>query len=442
MSACPARTIARNHVTQATPVAQATLSPRLARLRQDLEGRDAGALARFWDEIAATGTPLIEPIADDPEGRSRLTFVWRGDAATRTVRLSVLSWPPGRTSDHALRRLEGTDVWYSATHTIRPGHHTTYAFVVNEPADGDPDREQRNRLAVPDPLNRYPLAFRRDPDHPELVAIFGSKWTLSTVVEAGGPPEDPRHQPRGELREERFTSAILGNERWVAIYMPEGCEGARDLWLDVVLDGAIACRIDGRYVAVLDRLNATRKIPPALVVLVDSIHHTEVRPVELRFNPAFADMVATELVPWLASRYPISPDPRRHVICGTSLGGLAAAYTALRHPSAFGNVIAQSPSFQAAAPGEKEPESLARVVASQPACAVRFSLDAGRLEGLVAGTMATSAHPVDIVTATRHFRDVLCAKGYDVHYSELEGAHDFGVWPAAFEQRLLEVMRP
>ncbi len=415
-------------------------SPRLARLRDELEARRHRALAAFWSEMASRGTPLVEPIARDPDGRSLLTFVWRGDPTTKTVRLSVLSWPPGRKADHALRRLDESDVWYSTSYAIRPGHHTTYAFVVNEPEESDPDREQ-HRLAVPDPLNRYPLVFRRDPEHRELEAIFGSRWTLSTVVEAGGPPEDARYQPRGELREERFRSALLGNERSVAIYIPEGCGSVKDLWLDVVLDGAIACRIDGRYVAVLDRLSATRKIPPALVVLVDSIHHTEVRPVELRFNPAFAEMVATELVPWIASRYAISADPRRHVICGTSLGGLAAAYTALQHPSAFGNVIAQSPSFQAAAPGEQEPESLARVVASQPACAVRFSLDAGRLEGLMAGTMTTSAHPVDIVTATRHFRDVLRAKGYDVHYSELEGAHDFGAWPRAFEQRLLEVMR-
>lgn len=428
-------------MAQVAAAPASTGSPRLARLRDELTGDAAGALEGFWAELRARGTPLIEPIADDPEARSLLTFVWRGDVRTETVRLSVLSWPPGGKADLLLRRLDDTDVWSSATYTIRPGHRTTYAFVVNEPAPDAPPRDVRNRYAVADPLNRYPLAFTRDDDHPELAAIFGADWTLSSVVEEGGPPEDPRYEPRGRLRCERFRSATLGNERNVWTYAPPGVEDGDELWLGVVLDGAIACRVDHRYLAALDRIAAEPGIPPALTVFVDSIHHTEVRPRELRFNDAFADMVACELVPWIAARHRISLDPRRHAISGTSLGGLAAAHAALRYPNVFGNVIAQSPSFNAAAPGEREPESLARVVAARPALAIRFSLEAGRLEGLMKGGTALDDHPADIVTSTRHLRDVLRAKGYEVFYTEFEGAHDFCAWARNSEQRLRELLR-
>ncbi|WP_341722430.1 hypothetical protein [Streptomyces rimosus] len=73
--------------------AETAESPRLTRLAAELAEAGsprahAAELARFWAETAATGTPLVEPLDGDPEHRA-VTFLWRGDPATRQVLVLV-----------------------------------------------------------------------------------------------------------------------------------------------------------------------------------------------------------------------------------------------------------------------------------------------------------------------------------------------------------------
>ena len=60
-------------------------SPRLQAL-QDRQGEDDGlvALTEFWEEVEATGTPLIEPVEDDP-GSCLVTFLWQETGLTDNV---------------------------------------------------------------------------------------------------------------------------------------------------------------------------------------------------------------------------------------------------------------------------------------------------------------------------------------------------------------------
>ena len=60
-------------------------SPRLEALRQKLEAGTVKALEAFWQEIAAQGAPLVEPISGDA-AHSLVTLIWRGKE-TRSVAL-------------------------------------------------------------------------------------------------------------------------------------------------------------------------------------------------------------------------------------------------------------------------------------------------------------------------------------------------------------------
>ncbi|RYE93148.1 MAG: alpha/beta hydrolase, partial [Myxococcales bacterium] len=60
---------------------------------------------------------------------------------------------------------------------------------------------------------------------------------------------------------------------------------------------------------------------------------------------AYAAHVAGPVRDWVDASYPTVPDPRLTAAVGASHGGLAAFYTAARHPGRFGLVGAQSPSF-------------------------------------------------------------------------------------------------
>ena len=55
----------------------------MARLAAEVAGGDAQAVERFWTERKTEGTPLFEPGTD--QGRTLVTFVWRGDEGTRNV---------------------------------------------------------------------------------------------------------------------------------------------------------------------------------------------------------------------------------------------------------------------------------------------------------------------------------------------------------------------
>jgi hypothetical protein len=85
------------------------LSPRIAALHGELERGDA-ALERFWRQVEADGTPLVERIEGD-DGHVLVTLLWRGDDATRNV-VAETPFDTGDPDECQMTRLPGTDVWY------------------------------------------------------------------------------------------------------------------------------------------------------------------------------------------------------------------------------------------------------------------------------------------------------------------------------------------
>jgi enterochelin esterase family protein len=166
---------------------------------------------------------------------------------------------------------------------------------------------------------------------------------------------------------------------------------------------------------------------------------------ELPCNPRFADMVAGELLPWLSARYPITSDPARTVVAGSSYGGLASAWLGLRHPQRFARVLSLSGSFwwaPARPPGfvigglddVAEGEWLTRQFATAPRSEVVFYLAPGLLE-----RSAPSDGP-GILETNRHLRDVLQARGQRVIYREFGGGHDYVNWRSELAEGLIALL--
>jgi enterochelin esterase-like enzyme len=117
-----------------------------------------------------------------------------------------------------------------------------------------------------------------------------------------------------------------------------------------------------------------------------------------------------------------------------------ASYCGLNHSDVFGNVLSQSGSYQwypglldQSPPTTGEPSELVRQFALSPHLPVRFYLEAGRFE---------DSFGASLLSENRHFRDVLRAKGYDVHYSEFSGGHDFMTWRSTFANALMALSSP
>lgn len=258
---------------------------------------------------------------------------------------------------------------------------------------------------------------------------------LSLVELLDAPPQpgiDEAAFPSGRLTTERLESRILGNARDVTVHLPPQVNPRNaDTRLLLLFDGPDYLDRRAPVPAMLDRLTGNGSLPPFMAVFIAN-PSVEARARELPANPDFAAMLADELLPWLTARTGIRPRPDRIVLAGSSYGGLAAVTAALARPECFGNALSLSGSFwwhPADAPADR-PEYVAGLVASTESRPVRLFLAAGLFEGTVDSE-------IGILESTRHLRDVLEAKGYDVVHREYAAGHNYFAWRGALADGLL-----
>ena len=411
------------------------LSPRLAALQDRLKSGDRSALDNFWKEITERGAPMIE----GGQGSDRdmlVTMLWRAREETRNVfvfRLGDVNKP--------MARLLDTDLWYK-TFRLQKGARFIYQFATNLP---DP-KEWRG-------ITRFAGALRNDPFNPFQFAEGGNEFNPYEVNFASAvelPSAEPQiwnvarsTVPTGRVEREKFTSKLLGNERPIWIYTPHGyAAGKKPYGLLVLTDGGLYVNT-ARVATTLDNLIAAGLIPPLVAVMVDNPDRGR----ELSCSSAYADFLAQEIVPWARANYHATDRPEQTIIGGASLGGLQAACVGLKHAEVFGNVLSQSGSFSWKPDGEKEWEWLNRQFAASPRLPLRFSFEAGLLEGtwwwrdLMA--QLPNGPPViepTLLAANRNLRDTLQSKGYSVHYTEFNGNHSFFNWRGTLASHLIALV--
>jgi len=281
---------------------------------------------------------------------------------------------------------------------------------------------------------RYFEGLEPDPYNPSRLRI---PFTVSVASLPDAPPQpwSMRHgRTRWRANRQRFRSRILGNSRVISVYIPPGRDGNDDdTNLFIVLDGEAYSQVVPAP-TIVENLVESGRIARSVLVLVHNAGNA--REVELSYHPEFVEFLTEELLPWLRRAHRVSADGPRTLLAGSSLGGLTAAYAALRYPTRFGNVLAQSGAFQALQwdrpkDGPSSP-TLMEGLARSPRRPIRFYLDAGTFEGRPFPGMQMSP-----LTSVRYFRDVLLAKGYRVTYSEFEGGHDYACWAGTFAEGIL-----
>lgn len=395
-------------------------SPRLKVLRQELAAGRRGALDQFWLEIKRQGTPLSETLEGD-DRHSLVTFLWRATFETYNVLVWWAPYSQEHPDDYQMKRLPDTDLWYK-TLRFPKGARFLYQLSPNDTLSRA-SNAQRYATVQADLLNP-----RRQPNDPNL-----TKYEVFSIAELPGAPPQPYVEqragvPAGKVERHRLKSTILGNEREIIIYTPPGYESGADPYdLLVLFDGETY----GENIPapiILDNLIAERKIKPLVAVLIGNAS-PDTRGRELSCNPKFEELLGEELMPWVREHYRVTKDPARSLVGGLSLGGLAAACLALRHPGMFGNVLVQSGAFWWAPDRDKgeEPNWLARQYAAASRSGLKFFMEAGAFEN-------------DILESSRHLRDVLRAKGYEVHYQEFAGGHDRLSWRGSLADGLIALM--
>lgn len=398
-------------IKETTPVSDmaspAPESPTLQRLVKSLA---SGATTEaFWQTRQREGTPLVEPF---DSRHKRVTFLWRG--ARQNVFL--LGSPTGE--HDPLFRLDDSDVWFRS-YVVPADTLMQYKLAPDVPrVDGNPREQQRAIMvsAQADPLNANTLHPGDDRwNRYSLLALNPARHcTLSRMK---------KPIQYGQLTRHQLDSGFLGNTREIKIYRPRVPQPAR--WTLLLFDGK-QYQDDYHFANVLDDLIARHALPPINVVFIDSLDHPR-RSAELPPNPRFADFMAHELLPWLHHQG-LNLQRQKTVLAGSSYGGLASSWVALRYPRLFGNVLSLSGSYWWSPKGEA-PDWLTRQYQQSPRYPVRFWLQAGTFEirGPGGGNYPN----------TREFEQVLRDKGYRVSFHPSSSGHDYAAWCEA----LVEGMR-
>lgn len=417
-------------------------SPTLRKLQQNLRGRKRAALKPFWNRIARSGTPLIEPLAKDRH-HSLLTFVWR--ARPGTERVALRSWSFGWSGPNTeLARLPASDVWYR-TFKVPDDFRGTYTFAVNDPLTEVRSWEEwagRMQTYHLDPLNpRQSVLLPRDPAFPK--DPMNNSSAKSSLVEL---PRAPYHRelvsrkriPRGTVRRYRLRSRILGDSRRIWVYRPPGfLPRVGNLHVAIVFDGWLYTTAIPTP-TILDNLAAEHRIPPVVGVFVDSRRMCTDRLRDMVYHPEpFGRFLAKELLPWIEKAVGIRCHPDRTALIGASGGGLCAVRFSLDYPNMFRLVLSQSGSLWAEDPARHEPGAVLGLILNHPRPApLRIYMEAGVFDTW------SPVNGASLLSANRHVRDVLRMKGYNLTYREFSGGHEFDCWRQSIVGGLTTLMGP
>jgi len=422
-------------------------SPRIESLRKQIAAGQANTES-FWKQVAAEHTPFVEPYGSD--GKYQLvTFLWRSTHDTRNVLVRGSFLGVGAAADYSMHQIPNTDIWY-LTLKLPAGARFTYQLSPNDPMTFDgPRAAQRSATRQADPFNP-----RRD------CPPNTSKFRCESIAELTGAPPQPwliakAGIPEGRVEKQTIKSTIQKIDRPFSVYTPPNykADGPANALL-ILFDGE-DLRNDSYPVITLNNLIGASKIPTTVAVFVENVAGR--RLVDLVANPEFADFVAKELVPWIRSHYNVTRDPKQTVVTGYSAGGLASAYVAMRHSEVFGNVLSQSGAFwwsfehSSGVCGPRCPDSggtggddssdaltegnfLVRDFLASPKLPLRFYLAAGTFE------IDRNGGGGNILESTRHLRDVLLAKGYEVRYQQFVGGHDGLSWRGVLADGLIALL--
>lgn len=406
-------------------------SPRLTRLQRDVSRGDKAALTGFWNEVKRDGAPLIESTRGDNE--RLVTFLYR---STRDARVVLLTDFADYIPHYTLKRLPGTDVWYRSI-PLPADSRFLYEISVNDPAYPFVDGDEVKYPSAPthDSLNPRRWEYAK----PQILSLVELPGALSLELSRRDSTV-----LRGSIGafDATIKSVKLGNERRILVYRPARYTDSAAPYPLLVFGASYFNQI--RLPIILDNLIARKRIPPVVAVFID--YPSGAQDTELGCDDAYGDFVATELLPWVRDRVRVTNDPQRTIIGGASAGGHSAACVALQHPQAIGNVIAQSGAFWRgigytaaywSGPARDDGrEGFARLAVNRPTAPVRYYLTIGLLER----GQAFSADAVSMIHASRHVRDVLRAKGYDVTLREINGGHDPYNWEATLPDALIALL--
>jgi enterochelin esterase family protein len=243
------------------------------------------------------------------------TFVYRGEAE----RVDVVRFIHASAGRDSLTRVPGTALWLARL-PVPDGARFEYKLAITR--DGAETWET-------DPLN---------PVHAE--DPFGQNSVCRAFGYVRPAWSRPRGAPAGSIVDLAVRSRVFGEVRGERVYLPAGYDPEKRYPLVIIHDGYDFVTYADLAVS-LDNLIDAGDIPPVIAALVQ----TRDRMGEYARGRRHARYLVNDLLPALAARFSISPQPEHRVLLGASLGAVASLATAFRYPGVFGGLVLKSGSF-------------------------------------------------------------------------------------------------
>jgi enterochelin esterase family protein len=230
------------------------------------------------------------------------------------------------------------------------------------------------------------------------------------------------------VTEHEIPSELLATHRRAIVHAP-------DLTFDHSTSGDVFIFLDGELY--LDRVKAPAQIaaaieqgqlPPATCIYLPNTS-AAARHVEYTCHAAFAAFLARELPRWIAEN--IAPG-RRLFLCGLSLSGLQAIFTACRSPESYSGILSQSPSAWS------NDEWLASSLVRQESSPVRYRVSVGlqELQENVVHPPSGLVQKTSQLASVRRLASRLQDTSHTTRFTEYEGGHD----PVCWEKELVEAL--
>ena len=394
----------------------APLSPRLLAV-----ARGELAAGMFWQQVVSYGTPMVEP---DPQGnadRQLLTFLWRG-----TVRNVCLIGGPS--PDHVwMKRLAGTNIWF-ASFSVPLDLRLSYRLAPDVPDINATPRENRLALlavARSDPMNKRLLfADTRDPF---------AQWSVFEPKDTSRPRNQILGRVSHDVAAHRIADSALLSGRKIWVHRTAGfVPGAPGNILQIIFDGAT-------YLHQLDLPGMIEEqvqrgaLPSVATVFVDAVS-SQRRSEDLACDDRFTRLLVDHVIPFASERIGQRFAPDQVVVSGSSFGGLASAFAALKHPKKVGNFVSLSGSFWWQPMGGAGTEPYLTSLPVNPG--LRAVLTAGCYE------TARDKDDVGIFESTSAFAEHLNQHGAFARTHTFTGGHDYAVWAPALIEALKSLFGP
>jgi enterochelin esterase-like enzyme len=184
---------------------------------------------------------------------------------------------------------------------------------------------------------------------------WGTNTSAIEIPEAGVDFYEPATNiPRGEIREQLYTSKLTGKQRRAHVYVPAGYDQDTGTRYPVLYlqhgagENERSWVEQGRLNFILDRLIAAQKARP-MIVVVDTgyaAYASTNGPSTFRRTTgntaAFEELLLTELIPLIDSTYRTRPDRLNRAMAGLSMGAAQTLNITLRHLDQFAWIGAMS----------------------------------------------------------------------------------------------------